>query len=335
LAGARGRTAAEMAAVLHQTYPDPGYPAAFTALVNQIAGAANGGGNQFLNANALWLQSGLRLEPDFQNIIQAGYQAPLTPVDFAGNPESARDSVNAWTDQHTKGKIRELFAPGSLNGRTRLVLSSAVYFYGKWERPFQSRLTHPGAFQTGTRGPLQTSFMNQTAAFGYAETPLLQILEMKYAGTGLALDILLPRTGASLSDVEGSLTGENLTAWLHELKDRQVEVSIPKFRAESAFSLRDALSHMGMPLAFTGAADFSGIDGRHDLAISEVVHKAFVDVTESGTEAAAATGTSAVLVRMVVPDRIVFRADHPFAFLLRDTRSGMLLFAGRVMTPQS
>ena len=331
LAGARGLTAGEIAAVLHQR-PDPQYPAALTGLVRQLAQRANSGGNELLNANGLWVQNGFPLEAEFRHTLESTYAAPLTRLDFEKDNESARAAINSWTDQHTKGKIRELFAAGALDPSTRLVLTSAVYFYGKWERPFSTANTRPGPFQLEGRGTVETKFMNQTAAFGYTETPALQILEMRYAGSGLAWDVLLPKTQNGLNELEKSLTPENLAMWLGGLTNRSVEVTLPKFRAESAFSLRDTLSQMGMPSAF-GAADFSGIDGRRDLALADVIHKAFVDVSEQGTEAAAATGSVAVLISLAVPEHTVFRADHPFLFLIRDTSSGLILFAGRLTNP--
>lgn len=330
LAGARGETAAKIAGVLHQAYPDAAYPDAFNALISQMLQRANTGDNQFLNANGLWVQTGFRLESAFRNTLATAYGAPPTALDFAGNLEAARQAINSWTDQHTKGKIPELFGPGSLDGHTRLVLTSAVYFHGKWEHPFQTRLTFPAAFKLDRGRTNQASFMRQTARFGYAETPSLQILEMRYAGTGLALDILLPRPGDRLADLESRFTFENLAGWLHELRDRNVDVTIPKFRAESEFSLRETLSRLGMANAFTGSADFSGINGAHNVTLADIRHKAFVDVSEEGTEAAAATGTSVALVRMIVPDTPVFRADHPFVFLIRDTRTQLILFAGQL-----
>ena len=333
LAGARGGTAAEIAKVLHQTYPDPQYPAALSALAGQLTNQANTAGNALLNANGLWVQKGFRLEPDFQNTVETTYGAPLTPLDFGGNLESARAAINAWTDRQTKGKIPELFASGSLDTRTRLILTSVTYFYGKWERPFSINHTQPAPFKLGRGRTVESHFMNQTGRFEYAETPTLQILEMRYAGTGLAWDVLLPRSDDGLADLEKSLTPGNLTGWLGSLSSRTVTVSLPKFRAQSEFSLRKVLSRIGMPSAF-GAADFSGIDGRRDLVLADVVHKAFVDVAEEGTEAAAATGTTAVLVAMVQPQPpVAFRADHPFVFLIRDTRTGLILFAGRLAEP--
>lgn len=332
LAGAGGNTALELAAVLHQSYPDPRYPDVFSTLAGQLLQRANTGGNEMLNASGLWVQRGFRLEPDFQRTVETTYAAPLVSLDFARSPESARSTINSWTGQHTKGKIPKLFAAGSLDSRTRLVLTSAIYFYGKWERPFSAGETRPGRFTPGAGGTVETPFMHQTARFGYAETPHLQILELRYAGKGLAWDVLLPKANDGLADLEKSLTPDTLEAWLGTLSPHTVEVAFPKFRSQSEFSLRAALSRMGMPSAF-GGADFSGIDGRRDLALADVVHKAYVDVSETGTEAAAATGSTAVLVSLINPEHKIFRADHAFVFLIRDTQTGLILFAGRLVNP--
>ncbi len=333
LDGARGQTAAEIARVLDQLYPDPAYHAAVAALVEQLAKEANTGRNELLNATGLWVQSGFPIQSDFKQVIQTLYRAPLSLVDFSTDPERARGEINSWTERNTKGRIRELFGQGSLDPTTRLMLTSAIYFNGKWQCAFRPQNTQLGPFQRDEGGEAQASFMRQTASFGYAETPALQILEMKYAGTGLAFDVLLPKAAGGLGDLEKSLTPEELTAWLGSLKERSVEVAVPKFRAEAEFSLRGTLSRMGMASAFGGSADFSGIDDRRDLALSDVRHKAFVDVSEEGTVAAAATGAMVNLIAMKAPPPLVFRADHPFAFLIRDTHSGLILFAGRLMRP--
>ena len=179
--------------------------------------------------------------------------------------------------------------------------------------------------------------MNQTSHFAYAETPAAQILEMRYDGTGMAFDVLLPKSVTGLPELEKSLTRDNLTGWLGNLSDRNVQVSLPKFRVESEFSLGKALSEMGMPTAFSDKADFSGISAKHGLMIAQAVHKAFVDVSERGTEAAAATAVTikrSAIIREPSPPP-VFRADHPFIFLIRDTRSGSILFLGRLAIPSS
>jgi serpin B len=334
LNGARGQTAAQIAQVLHQLYPDPQYDTAVSALADELAKAADTGGNELVIANGLWVQRGFAIEPDFSKTVQTIYRAPLSPLDFEGNAEGARSAINSWTAQKTKRRIQELFKPGSLDSHTRLVLTSAIYFYGKWQSVFRPGSTHPAPFRLTGGGTAETKFMHQTAMFGYAETPLLQILEMRYMGTPLTFDVLLPKTNDGLAGLEKSLSPDTLAACCSALKNQRVDVTIPKFRVEAEFSLRDTLSRMGMPEAFQRSADLSGIDARRDLFLSDVRHKAFVDVAEEGTEAAAATGASVSLMSAIVgPPPVVFRADHPFLFLIRDTRSGVILFAGRLMKP--
>jgi len=334
LAGARGQTAEEIQAVLHLHY-DPTYDAALGALLADLAKAGNTAGNELHTANGFWVQKGFAIQPAFENTLTNNYHAPLTPLDFIANPEAARSQINRWTEDHTKEKIKNLFPAGSLDAQTRLVLTSAIYFYGKWQDPFVTSRTQPAPFTLPTGATTQANFMNQTSHFGCTETPSAQILEMRYAGTGIAFDVLLPKTLTGLPDLEKSLTLEHLTGWLGNLATRDVQVSLPKFRSESEFSLHKALSTMGMPTAFTDKADFSGIDPKGGLAISEVVHKAFVDVSEQGTEAAAATGIGMRATATRMPEQaVVFRADHPFIFLIRDTRTGVVLFIGRLMNPR-
>ena len=325
LEGARGRTAEEMRSVLDQ------FPTDLAALEKE----ANTGGNQLSTANGLWVQKGFPILPAFQKAMNGRFHAPAQLADFAGAPEKARAEINSWTDRNTKGKIRELFAAGSLNGTTRLVLTSAIYFYGKWQSAFKKEATAPAPFRLGSSGAIQADFMNQTGKFGYAEVAGSQILEMKYAGTPIAFDVILPKMDDGISALDTSIDPARLAEWLGAVQTRTVEVALPKFRAESEFSLAKTLSRMGMPTAFSGDADFSGIDGRKDLVISAVTHKAFVDVTEEGTEAAAATGIAVTRIAAVVSPRTVFRADHPFLFLIRDTKSGAILFEGRVMNPKA
>ncbi|MBV8842626.1 MAG: serpin family protein [Bryobacterales bacterium] len=305
------------------------------ALLHELSKTANNGGNELHTANGVWVQKGFPLEPSYEKTLAANYEAAPVLVDFAVNPEAARSLINKWTEDHTKQKIKDLFASGSLDSQTRLVLTSAIYFYGAWQSPFITSRTQAAPFTSHSGATTQANFMNQTSHFGYAETPLAQILEMRYAGTGIAFDVLLPKNVQGLPDLEKTLTNDSLTGWLGNLSDREVQVSIPKFRAESDFSLGKTLSTMGMPTAFTGRADFSGISAKGGLQVGEVVHKAFVDVTEQGTEAAAATGIAVTMAAVLVPrPPLVFRADHPFMFVIRDVHSGTILFIGRLMSPK-
>jgi serpin B len=334
LAGAQGRTADEIQSVLH-VQSGPSYDASLGTLLADLSKAGNAGRNELLMANGLWVQKGFELRAAFEKTLADNYRAPLAPVDFIGNYAAARSQINGWTEEHTKGKIKNLFPAGTLDIQTRLVLTSAIYFYGKWQDPFVPTRTQPAPFTLSNGTATEAKFMNQTSHFEYAETPSAQILEMRYAGTGMAFDVLLPKTVGELPEVEKSLTPENLAGWLGQLSTRNVQVSLPKFRAEASFSLGKTLSMMGMPTAFTGHADFSGMSSKDRLSISEVVHKSFVDVSEEGTEAAAATGIAVLAAAVRAPDKVVvFRADHPFIFLIRDTRTGVILFIGRLMDPR-
>lgn len=334
LAGARGKTAEEIRTVLHLRYA-PAYDVALGALLSDLKKAGNTGGNKLLTANALWLQKGFTILPEFQNALAKYHQAQPMSVDFAGAAESARSRINSWTEEQTKNRIKDLLPPGSLDARTRLVLTGAIYFFGKWQAPFLTSRTQPAPFALASGTTTQADFMNQTSHFGYAEMPSCQILEMRYDGNGTAFDVLLPKTLDGLPDLEKSLTPERLTGWLGSVSRRKVQVSLPKFRAESEFSVGGTLSAMGMPTAFTDQADFSGIAPGRGLAISRVAHKSIVDVSERGTEAAAASGVAASFIALRVPEQpVIFRADHPFVFLIRDTRSGAILFIGRLANPR-
>lgn len=333
LDGARGQTAAGMAATLEQLHTGPDYHAAVAALAAELAKAGNQGSNQLSIANAVWVQHGYPLESAFEQTMRNQYQAPLTPLNFA-NPVDAAGRINSWTAEETKGRIERLISPGSLDRSTRLVLTSAIYFLGKWRFPFDPHNTREDQFYPAGGGAAETEFMHRKADFRYAETPSVQILEMPYDGTPLAFDILLPKEKNGLAQLEAAMNPKALSAWFGSLQEHSVQAAIPKFRAESTFSLKAMLSRMGMAEAFGQSADFSGIDGRRDLYVSDVVHKAFVDVSEEGTEAAAATGAIVTFMAMHPhPQPIIFRADHPFAFFIRDTASGVILFEGRLLRP--
>jgi serpin B len=320
--------------VLHLQY-DPTYNVALGTLLADLTKASNTGGNELLTANGLWLQTGFPIQPAFERTLASDYRTPLTPVDFIADSETARSRINGWTEEHTKQKIKNLLPAAALDSRTRLVLTSAIYFYGKWQYPFATSRTQPAVFTLPIGATTKANFMNQMSHFGYTETSSAQILEMRYAGTGIAFDVLLPRSVSGFPDLEKSLTRENLTGWLGNLSTRNVQVTLPRFHAESEFSLARTLSSMGMSTAFSNKADFSGIGPGYGLSIAQVIHKAFVDVSEQGTEAAAATGVTVSAAAVHAPEPLViFRADHPFIFLIRDTSTGAILFIGRLTNPR-
>ncbi len=225
-------------------------------------------------------------------------------------------------------------APGALDALTRLVLTNAVYFKGDWVQPFPKRNTHEEDFTVSAQEKVKVPLMHQQAMMGYAEEETFQALEMPYAGRELSMVVLLPKQVDGLPELEKSLTVEKLSALLSKLRVREVVTYLPRFKLEASFGLKPALRAMGLKRAFSREADFKGISSVENPYLSAVLHKAYVDVNEEGTEAAAATGVvvGAMAVRRPAPIP-VFHADHPFLFLIRDTKAGSTLFMGRLTKP--
>jgi serpin B len=284
-------------------------------------------------ANALWGQKDYRFLSSFTDLVETEYGGTLQAVDFVKAAERARQTVNTWVEKQTNGKIKDLISRGVLDAMTRLVLTNAIYFKGNWARQFDEERTREAPFMLRDGEKVQAPMMNQRAEFGYAETEQLQVLELPYVGQELSMVILLPKDVNGIESLEEQLDADNLTLWVKKVRQREVIVSVPKFEMTSKFNLERVLAALGMPLAFSRGADFSGMTGKRDLFISAVIHQAYVDVNEEGTEAAAATAVTMKLTS-IGPDRTpVFRADHPFVFMIRDVKSGSILFLGRVENP--
>jgi serpin B len=225
---------------------------------------------------------------------------------------------------------------GVLDPMTSLVLVNAVYFKGAWLEPFKKSATKPDApFTTADGRRVAVPMMAQTHTFGYHDGGSFQMIELPYAGGQRSMVVLLPKQTSGLAGLESSLSAADLDAWLGRLKPRRVDVELPRFRVEQGFALGEVLKVMGVRLAFDPEhADFSGLTGRK-VWISAVLHKAFVDVDEAGTEAAAATAVGVRATAAFRPEPpVVFRADHPFVFLIRDRTTGSILFLGRVTNPK-
>ncbi len=334
-AGARGDTAAQMADVLHFDLKGEALHRAFGQLVERLNEQGEKGGYQLSVANALWGQKGYGFLKEFLDLTEAHYGAGLHEVDFEKGLEAARQTINAWVEEETQDKIKELIPKGALDVLTRLVLTNAIYFKGDWASPFEEEETKDEPFTLLDGQKLDVPMMHQTEKFGYAEDEGLQVLELPYVGKELSMVVLLPKSADGLADLEKSLTAENLEKWLAGLRRRNVVVALPRFKVTCGFALGKALKSMGMTDAFSpAAADFSGMNGgKEPLWIGAVIHKAFVEVNEEGTEAAAATAVMMVGGMARPEPTPVFRADHPFLFLIRDTRTGSILFLGRVANP--
>jgi len=332
-AGARGQTAAQMARVLHFELDSQRLHPTFRSLDHELRSGGKERGYELSVANALWAQKGYGFLKQFLDLTRANYGAGLREVDFARATETARRTINAWVEKETRDKIKELLKPGVLKPLTRLVLTNAIYFKGNWASQFDKKRTRNEPFTLLSGKRTQVPMMHQKAKFGYMETSSFHALELPYAGNELSMVVFLPRTVNGLPGFEKSFTAENLATSLSGLRRREVIVAMPRFKTTSEFALASVLKSMGMTDALSmPPADFSGMNGRRDLFIQAVVHKAYVDVNEEGTEAAAATGV--VVGITSVRRRLVFRADHPFLFLIRDKRSGSILFLGRVVDPR-
>ena len=338
-AGARGETAQQMADTLHFILSQDRLHPAFNSLDIELSqrgeGAKGKDGEGFrLNiVNAIWGQEGYKFLSEFLDVLAENYGAGLRPLDFANAPEESRITINNWVSDQTEGRIEDLIPQGLLDALTRLVLTNAIYFNAAWQHPFNEDMTEDGPFYLLDGGEVTVPMMKQTESFSYAEGDGYQAIELPYDGRELSMVILLPRAG-QFETFEDSLDAQRVDAILKDVEPRRVALTMPRFEFESSFSLKEALAAMGMPVAFSGSADFSGMTGNRDLFIADVIHKAFVSVDEAGTEAAAATAV--VMELTALPGTPVeVTLDRPFVFLIHDIETGAILFVGRVVAPSA
>jgi serpin B len=333
-AGARGNTETQIARVLHLGQDQPAVHRAFGDLQRQLAEADKQKGIQLTLANALWAQQGHPFLPPFLNTAKSDSQANLNLADFRTGADAARREINGWVARKTRDKIQDILPPGSLNTDTRLVLANAIYFKGVWAATFQKTGTYPQPFHLSATSQTDVPLMHHLDDVKYMESDGFQAVELPYSGNLLSMVILLPRQIDGCGQLESRLTPALLASALAPMNKQKVDLFLPRFKSESSFPLNDTLAGMGMSDAFDDRkADFSGMDGTRLLFISGVFHKAWVEVNEEGTEAAAATAVAVAHALAMPPPRPVFRADHPFIYLIRDTRSGSLLFLGRLADP--
>lgn len=335
-AGAEGQTEAQMAKVLHFALPEAKLHTGFNKIQKRLTSNGEAPVFQLRVANRLWGQKDFHFLSPFLQVTSKNYGAELGLVDFK-QTEQARKTINSWVEEKTDDKIQDLLGAGVLDASTRLVLTNAIYFKARWEHEFSKSATADAPFRLAGRHEVMVPMMHQQHRFRYGESGGVQVLELPYADDGsLSMLVLLPKKIDGLSDLEKTLTSENLQKWSAGLKSRLANVYLPKFKVTSQFELGDVLSSMGMSLAFSDKADLSGMSTQEQLYFSAVIHKAFVDVNEEGTEAAAATAVAlraaAELPRPEEP--IEFRADHPFVFLIRDNRTDAVLFLGRLVNPK-
>lgn len=330
-AGARGLTEKQMKKTLRfsmeQKRLHPAYRELRTGL-NEIRGHGN---VELCAANSLWPHKDYKFLDEFMETAQKYYGAGITSADYMNATEEARQMINTWVEKETRGNIRDLLMPNIIDPTTRLVLVNAIYFKGRWAEPFDKSRTEDAPFYKSPGKSVMVPMMTQKKKFMFADLESVKILELPYAGNDISMVVLLPSKADGLSELEDNITVANLAEWTGKMRRMKVSVFLPRFRMTSQFRLDKTLQTMGMPVAFSSVADFSGMDGTKELYISAVIHKAFADVNEEGTEAAASTAV--MISKRAIKITPVFRADHPFLFLIRDNETGGILFIGRVADP--
>jgi serpin B len=344
--GARGETSTEMAKVLHledlhaenrgATLPLWRLVLERYAKQRKLLNEPLQDGLELHVANGLWAKANYPLNPEFVKAIKESFDGSLEPVDFRNEP-AARKKINGWVSDQTRDKIRNLIGPGVLTPDTRLVLTNAIYFKAAWEEQFRKEATMNEKFHVSVNKDVDAETMKQTHFFSLAELEGFKLLVIPYKHNEASMLVLLPDKVDGLADLERSLTAEKLTSWVEKSKSVRVALSLPKFKNTSAFDLNNPLITLGMGKAFAvGQADFTGIANvpGEPLYIGLVIHKAFVDVNEEGTEAAAATAAAMRATAAMRPaEPVPFVADHPFVYIIRSNRTGDILFMGRLTDP--
>ena len=339
-AGAAGTTASEMASTLHFTLPPAQLHPAFDALDLALASrgqgklGADGGPMQVNIVNALWAERTYAFRSDFLDTLAANYGAGVNLLDFLNAPDPSRLAINTWVAGQTNNKIQDLLPQGSVVASTKLVLTDAVYFNAAWKSPFDANNTGDGSFTLLDGSSVTAKFMRSD----FHGLPAMQgtnfvAASLPYADDNLSLVVVVPDAG-QFSQVESSLDANTLGTLAAGLTNQVVSVALPRYTVTTGTSLKDLLMALGMTSAFApGVADFSGMDGTQNLYIGEVIHKAFINVAERGTEAAAATAVTMNTAIALPMPQFVLTADRPFLYFLRDQPTGAILFMGRVMDP--
>ncbi len=334
-AGADGTTEKEMQELLHFPPNTESFHEHYKAFMDSLPARDGKEGIRLNIANALWAQDDYEFRKEFLETVRKYHQAPVKQKNFKDPAarERARQDINRWVEDKTDEKIRNLIGQGVLTELTRLVLTNAIYFNGNWKESFSEKTTREAPFKLPGNREVMADFMHKSMHLPYMENQELQMIGLPYKGGGASMYILLPGQVNGLPDLTGDIDHEKLDRWIDSMQTEYVRVFLPKFSNTSSFSLKKVLKDMGMKTAFETDADFSLMTGENDLLIDEVLHKAYVDVNEKGTEAAAATAVVMALKSALPGEPVEFRADHPFVYLIRENHTGAILFAGQLADP--
>ena len=331
--GARGETASQMRDVLRFSLPDNKVYEAFSDLISTVG--TRGKGYVLEVANALWGDRDYEFLKEFLEKVEKYYNGGFYRLSFKTDPEGSRKKINKWVEEKTHEKIKDLLPPNSITPLTKLVITNAIYFKGKWTYPFEKENTEVMPFYPAPDKKVDVPMMYNEEKFRYGEREgEYQVLELPYGDKTLSMVIVLPYEKDGLPQVEKNLSWDKFYEDLVIMKKQKVKVYIPKFKMERTYDLVAPLVDMGMKDAFNSTtADFSGMEPKRELYITDVVHKAYVDVNEEGTEAAAATGVVVALRAMIPQEPIVFKADHPFLYFIIHNPTHEILFMGKIENP--
>lgn len=334
-AGARGNTAREMARVFWFPEDQRSLHPGFQAFTDSVRLSGIGKGTELRLANALWVQEDYQLKQDFLDIAATYYNSNAENVNFKipEDIEKSRQKINHWVESATNHKIKDLLQPGVLNELTRLVITNAIWFNGNWAKSFDKNNTTSSIFNINPAKSISAEFMHQKTDAGYYEDEEIQALELMYKGEKKSMIIILPKDTEGWRLVGRILSLDRLILIINGMEIRKVEITIPRFSYDSQLNLKKTLISLGMIEPFSNDADFSGMTANNDLKIEEVIHKAFIEVNESGTEAAAATAVIMALKSALEENPFRFIADHPFIYFILDKTTGGIIFMGRFVVP--
>jgi serpin B len=343
-AGAKGKTATEMANTMSFVLPQSSLHKAFNGLDQELAlrcknGLDSNGDPLKLNiANALWGERSETFIPDFLKLLAVNYGAGTHQMNFMGAPEESRKEINDWVAEQTNQKIKDLLTPGAINDYTRLVLTNAIYFNAAWSQKFDPDSTKDDDFKLIDGKVIKVPLMRRAPRMGgtldglFVSNDTYQIAAIPYSGNELSLLVILPNEG-KFYEVEKALDVPKIKEMITGLYSTLLMVELPKLELDKELNLKKILREMGMSYAFDSSrADFTGMSNSSGLCIDGAIHKAYVKMNEEGTEAAAATGIS-VAGGLGGPSIVDFIVNRPYIFLISDDVTGSILFLGRVMNP--
>ena len=332
-AGAREETAAQISRTLHFSSQQETFHPEFSYWMKSIA-AKGSKNDQFTLANSLWYQKDYHFVPSFFDLIKKHYGSVLHEVDFMGNREKIRLKINQWVAENTNNLIKNLIEPGTLTEDTRMILVNSIYFLANWDIAFNKEATRPGKFHLHDKTTTSVPFMYMKDSLKYHQGDNYQVLELEYSGGDFSMVLILPSDTVYFADFITSIQNNQFKNIVSSLEKKEVEVLLPSFKSRSKFNLEDVLSRMGMPIAFTNRANFSNMSQKDDLKIDKVIHEAFIEVKEEGTEAAASTAVIIVRKTAVInQEKNIFKADRPFLYAIKENTDHSILFLGVTADP--